>query len=573
MKTPTDLLVFGDLPGDEVETLAVDTETTGLSWEDSDLLGVSFAWRDGETIRSGYLAVPQDLALDLFVSPGSVVPTDYLANLLKRATKLVFFNHAFDYRYMLKTLGIEPLDNVIDVQHVSKHLGPQEELSLVALYTKYVGPPKETTLAMKSKRSKMGEMSVGVVSEYARDDAVMTLELLEQIRHLAWESPYLGLHLWDQSFMHLVMQMVQRGLPVDRTFCETRISEFRRRMVILTQELYRSSGIHNPGSPDDVYKYLQRKGIPAPDTKEETLLGLDVDDPALPAIIEYRQLSKSISSWLDPLLKLSAQDGRLHSELHPFGTRSFRMSSKDLNAQGIPMDPDSKRYGGSMFGVFKSTTPGLSLWALDLKQAEVRLAAILSGDERLQTTMASGDDPYTALAVAMWKDASKRSMAKRALLSAIYEVGTNTFSMRYKVSLQEAQTTLNLYRSMFPQMRRHSINQAAVAERSRKIDLCTGRPRYFFNEPSYEAFNQEVQGSLAEVMREWMLRVEKEYPDRLVLQVHDSLIVYLPDDGALREQMVVRMGELVQSCTEDLIPTYKSKPTVRMLLDAKPYQL
>ena len=148
-------------------------------------------------------------------------------------------------------------------------------------------------------------------------------------------------------------------------------------------------GIRNPGSPDDVIGYLKSQDIPLESSKEDLIEPYVKDYPVLGDVLTYRSLSKAIGSWLEPFLFMSDWDGALHSRLNPFGTRTFRMSSEDPNAQGVPMEIRGERAFGSMFGIYKETDLDRELWALDLKQAEVRLAACLSGDLDLQDAMSN----------------------------------------------------------------------------------------------------------------------------------------------------------------------------------------
>jgi len=566
-----ELLRIGDDPlgvSDSV-TMSCDCETTGLKWEDSRLLGVSLAWRDHERMQSCYLALPTG-QMGLFAMDGSLTRLEFI-DLLK-VRRLVLHNHAFDYRWLWRSLGVPPLAHVVDTQHLAKHIQPHEKLDLLTLYRIHVATPSPAWVAMKARRGSLEKLSAYDVAPYARTDAEHTLELYEVLRVKAakMESIYLKLYDWDERFEFLVMQMVVRGLPVDREWCERKIVENHRAMIAVNTEIV-PVGIRNPGAQKDVMAFANANGL-ALDSTEEAELSKQ-DNPVLRKVVEYRELAKANGSWLEPLLKLSEFDGYFHPELHPFGTVSFRMSSRDLNAQGIPMGEHDKRAGGSMLGVFKSKLPGQELWAIDLKQAEVRLAAILSGDQQLQQQLATGDDPYVALATSIWGDPSKRSDAKRAMLSSIYEVGPHTFSERYGGTEAEARAVLDAFRNRYPQTRRHSKTQANFVDRHRFVELITGRPRFYFDEPSYSAFNQEVQGSLAELAHEWMLRFEHEMPGRLVLQVHDSLVAYLSADDAARAAEVNVAEKLVQDVALDMIPGYKKSPVPPILVDSKKWQL
>jgi DNA polymerase-1 len=587
-----DLLLIGDNPMDLPQeiTVSVDTETTGLKWGESNLIGLSLAWRT-DVLHSCYLSLPLG-QMGLFAMDGIVGRKDLLSWLNRR---VVMHNHPFDFRYLWRDLGVQPFERLTDTMHLAKHVKPHENLDLVSLYKEHVGPASPEWLKMKQRRGSLGKLPADLVAPYARKGAEATYELYEILRHKAATTPYVKLSHWDEQFQKLIMELVVRGLPVDRDFCRMQIRVDRQMMMELNTGMIRH-GLNNPMSPKDVRSFAAANGIPLPNAKvkagekghistsEEDITKLSEQYPQLDGIVQYREYAKAISSWLEPLLALSEMDGHFHSELHPFGTKSFRMASRDINAQGMPLDAKDKRAGGSMMGVFRSDNPEYELWALDLKQAEVRLAAILSGDERLQAQMATGDDPYVALAKGIWNDETKRSLAKRAMLSSIYEVGSKTFAMRYGGSEAEAKAVLDAFRNRYPQIKRHSKNQTSFVERNLFVPLITGRPRYYWlgdstsgdkdgGDRSYSAFNQEVQGSLAEIMHEVMLRYESAFPGQQLLQVHDSIVTLLPKDETKREEEIRAAGHIVQEVCESLMPRYARNPVPPMLLDTKKWEL
>lgn len=572
-----DLLVMGDHPHDVLNgtpgVVAIDTETTGLTWEDK-LLGISLAWHSDGAAKSCYMIDPRGTnQLPMWGIAGTVSSAD-LARAIPKIKMLALANHSFDYRFLMKHVAMSPLPNVFDVQHVARHYGVQENgVSLAALYEKYVGKVKPSVSSMKSKRGGLSKMDPETVADYAREDALMTFGVYNALRTNSSLSSYKKFHFQDQRFMHLVMTMVERGIPLDMPHISGRISSYHKRMMELQTELVRM-GVANANSTNDVKGYCESKGIPIQNTGAEELERFADMYPALAKIVEFRSLDKAIGSWLGPIHQNGLWDGNLHSMLNPFGTKSYRMSASDPNAQGIPMEERGHRAFGSMFGIFKSDDPEYELWGFDLKQAEMRLAAVLSGDVELQWTISQPGDIYKNLAKLIWDDEGRRQTAKSAQLSAMYEVGVKTFSETYGVTKEEAKDILQQVRAKFPAALRTSKNLTRAMQQTKKVDLVTGRPRWMTKieieeEQFYKAFNQRVQGSLAELMDRAMLYVEEALPGRMVLQVHDSIILKISKDKARMSKEFDLVAQCMQQSVDQILHGYKPLP---FPIDPKPYQ-
>lgn len=580
------ILVQGDdprhIPLNSV--VAVDTETTGLDWED-DLIGVSLAWRDTEQKLCGcFLRNNSDsrkthqLSLLGMGMEGEAIPDILIPDLIRQHSTL-FINLPFDFRVLWKELQIEPGERMLDLSKIALGIEYHASLSLLSLYEKYVELAPAWVLEVKKNRANLHKLPPELVNQYAVWDAQATLLLYEKLQDKMVECLAKTLPQ-DLQFNKLVMDMIIRGVRVDQETLQVKKVEFTQRSYEIAKKLI-GQGLKNPNSDQQVVKWLQNKGVDLgglittakgqPSMAAEQLEALA--DPVVLPIIEYRQLIKGVSSWVDELSSLSSLDGKVHSRLDPFGTVSFRMSASDINMQAIPMKVKKKAKAfGSFMGVFIADNPEEELWAFDIKQAEVRLAAMLAKEHRLAKVFSSGRDPYSQMSLQVWKNDKRRDDAKRAMLASIYEIGPNSFAMKNHVSKAQAESVLNSFRRAFPDLRNASRTWERFVDRSSYVPLISGRKRWFGPfEEHYKAFNQLVQGSLAEVMQTIMLRVERDLPGRLRLQIHDSIILPLPRDPVLREPLVSHVKEIVLTSVPAYVQAYL-RPSIPLECDVERWQ-
>jgi DNA polymerase-1 len=546
-------IIFGDLPP-EGATIAIDTETTGLDFT-SDIIGYSVGWvHEGKTASCFVLNTSRpNMQMDLFSPDGNAVDGGELIKDLFLKNPIVMHNAPFDYRVLYHAYGVEPPVTTHDTMHIGKMLDWQDRLTLEWLFSKYVGKVSEQVHLMKSKRSSMAKVPISQIVEYGKMDAEMTLALYMKMRPLAKTQLNYDLYRQDLEFTRLVFTLIKRGIFLDRDFLKQKTIDAVANMTRLNA-YFSAKGLANPMSNFMVREFLLK--VVKLDIKETTAKGgVSVSEKALESyrnveevqkIIEYRQNQKSIGSWSDEYLRLSETDGKIHAILSPFGTRSFRMSAQNPNVQGIPMEERGERAYGDFMGIFKAENPVEEFWAMDLKQAEARLACMLAGENNLAEVFTSGQDPYTAMSIRTWGTPDRRNDAKRATLSSIYEVGVNSFSIKYGVSVGEAEQILDTFRSTFPNIKKRSRFLENKADSVGYVELFTGRKRYFNPiDQHYEAFNQEVQGSLAEVMDRVMLQVEQAFPGRMVLQIHDSIVMNLPKNEEERNEIALKIQEIV----------------------------
>lgn len=573
------ILVYGNNPLSirRGQLVGIDTETTGVNWEHT-LIGVSLAWRSSdETMKSCYM-VPEDKTR-LFQDPGVTIPNQILSVLFKN-NQMVYHSLPFDFRVLYKhyskefDLGVPEIAH--DVVHMAKLTDYQDSYSLMALYQKYVETAPAEWASVKAKRSQLVKMNQEIVYKYGAFDAIATLRVYEKLRSIMNLSE--ELYGKDLLFTNLVMKMIQRGLPVDLDFVANKKKKCNEEMIDISKKLT-VLGISNPDSTKQVSKYLTNHGYIGEKTKNGQLktdvesLMVYADDAVVSQIVEYRQLSKAVSSWLDPVRDMTLFDGRLHSMFYPFGTASYRMTSSDINVQAIPMEIRSTAFGerafGSFKGMFKSEIPGEKLYAIDAKQAEFRLGAMLAKENNIAKAFSSGIDPYVQMAIDTYGDMARRQDAKRAALASLYETGVNTFAKTNHVTHKEAEDVLFGFRNKYPRIKEASRFYEEIVVHKGYVTLMDGRRRYFgpYDE-TYKAFNQRVQGSVAVVMWPVMLEIERNFPGRIVNQVHDSIVMYLPENEEHRNEFLTPIYQWVSEAVPERVRNM-TDPQIPFIADCK----
>lgn len=239
--------------------------------------------------------------------------------------------------------------------------------------------------------------------------------------------------------------------------------------------------------------------------------------------------------------KLVGKDGRLRPSFQQDGTTSTRFSCRRVNLQAIPKEETSEsRYPSPR--VCMSAKPGHVLVEMDLSQAEVRVAAAVAQCEGLRKVVNSGQNIHQGTAKLIfpeldwsrpdWKTAyAKEYHAAKTLNFAIqYGAGVEKIAHMLGCSVVEAEAYRSRYHMAFPEIKQTMRVAQHKAETRGYVYLISGRKRYFGqDEATFKALNAIVQGNVAEAMKDVMLWVDKFYPGYMLIQVHDSLVMEIPD--------------------------------------------
>lgn len=324
----------------------------------------------------------------------------------------------------------------------------------------------------------------------------------------------------------------------------------------LTQNIYDLAGEEfNIASPKQLGHILFEKlGLPSGkktktgySTNNDVLESLSNKHPIVPMVMEYRTLTKLNSTYVEGLLKLVRDDGRLHSVFKQTETRTGRISSTEPNMQNIPV---RKEIGRNMRKFFVAEN-GNVLVDADYSQIELRVLASVCGDENMQSAFKEGRDIHTSTAAQVFglpEDfvlPEMRSAAKAVNFGIIYGIGAFSLSKDIGVSVAEAKRYIKSYLDNYPKVTEFMDKTVADGIKNGYVTTVFGRRRYIpelsSSNKNVQAFgkraamNAPIQGAAADIIKIAMVKVYKKLKEevpqaRLILQVHDELIIETPED-------------------------------------------
>ena len=303
-------------------------------------------------------------------------------------------------------------------------------------------------------------------------------------------------------------------------------------------------------------------------TDAETLEALR-DYPLVEDILQYRAYQKLNSTYVEGLLKVIGEDGRIHTTFNQTEARTGRLSSDNPNLQNIPIRTEL----GSQLRAYFIAKPGCVLVDADYSQIELRILAHITGDEHMQQAFLNGEDIHRSTAAKIYGIPQSevtprlRSSAKAINFGIMYGKGAYSLAKDIGVSVKEADSFLKNYLAAFPNVSGYMDKTIADAKANGYVSTLFGRRRALpelassnFNVRSSGermARNTPIQGTAADVIKLAMVRVWKRLRDekmesRLILTVHDELIVEAPEAEAEKAAQILR--EEMEGCVQYAVP-------------------
>jgi DNA polymerase-1 len=409
-----------------------------------------------------------------------------------------------------------------------------------------------------AKQITFDQVSVEQASEYAAEDADITLRLHRQLwPRLAAVPGLVELYEYiEQPLVPVLTRMEETGVLVDTRLLRTMSGEFAEKMAALEKAAHLEAGHpFNLNSPKqlqavlfDELKLPVRQYTPTkqPSTNEEALAELADEYPLPRLILDYRSLSKLKSTYTDKLPELvCARTGRIHTSYHQAVAATGRLSSSDPNLQNIPIRSEEGRRIRQAFVARK----GCVLLAADYSQIELRIMAHLSGDEGLLGAFAEDRDIHQATAAEVFdtplaevtKD--QRRSAKAINFGLIYGMSAFGLARQLGISREEAQRYVDLYFLRYPGVKAYMERTRAQAREQGYVETVFGRRLYLpdirarqqaqrqYAERS--AINAPMQGTAADIIKRAMISTDawlqqSDTGARLIMQVHDELVLEVP---------------------------------------------
>ena len=292
-------------------------------------------------------------------------------------------------------------------------------------------------------------------------------------------------------------------------------------------------------------------------TSAATLEKLQYESPAVDLVLTYRTLAKLKSTYCDGLVKVVGPDGRIHSSFNQTETRTGRISSTEPNLQNIPVRTDLGREMRRFF----IARPGWVLVDADYSQIELRVLAHVADDKNMIQAFRDGDDIHRRTAAQVFHMPEKmvtklmRSRAKAVNFGIVYGIGAFSLSRKIHVSVAEAKRYIEDYLAHFSGVDAYMKRVVEQARRDGYAQTLFGRRRYLpelsSSNHNLRAFgervarNMPIQGTAADIIKIAMIRVERrlaaeKMKSRLILQVHDELIVESPLEESGRAEKILK---------------------------------
>ena len=382
----------------------------------------------------------------------------------------------------------------------------------------------------------------------------------------------------EKPLIPIIMQMKEHGIRINTNILESLAKTYRAELKTIEQHIYTHAGHEfNISSPKQLGEVLfdelgitpekQKKTAGGQrSTRESELEKIREAQPIVAEILEYRELKKLLSTYIDNLPPMLDREGRLHAEFLQTGTTTGRMASQNPNLQNIPLH--SVR-GQAIRHAFVPIA-GFTLVALDYSQIELRLAAILSGDEKLCDIFKSGRDVHREVAARVFGvapeavDSEMRRRAKVINFGILYGMGVNALRAQLGSTTAEAHQFLENYFATFKTLAEYLESTKGFARKHGYTETLFGRRRQFPEMKSVlpyvraqaerMAINAPIQGTQADIIKLAMVRVadllakEGAQDDaHLLLQVHDELVY------EIRTERVLELAPKIRKIMEDVL--------------------
>ncbi len=539
----------------EAGQFSFDTETTGLDAVQAGLVGLSFstaptvAWYVPVGHQEGeQLPMEEVLAAvrPLFESP-DISKCAHNANY----DMTILASHGIDCQ------GVD-FDTM-----VAAHLLSRGQLGLKNLALDVLGQemtPINKLIGTGKKQITFDQVDIETAAPYAAADADMTARL-----RLAFEEPVMreGLNSlmtdMEMPLVPVLVTMQRHGIMLDSAGLREMSEDLREQMFQTEEELYKSIGhTVNINSPQQLSDLLFNEiGLPKTkrtktgySTDANSLEGLKGLHPVVDQILEYRQVSKLKSTYVDALPEMVNPDTRrVHTSYNQTGSATGRMSSSDPNLQNIPIRTEMGRQVRKAF--MAEGAPDWLLFSADYSQIELRVLAHISQDPGLLEAFRRGEDIHSSTASLMFDVplsdvvADQRRIAKVLNFGVIYGLSAHGISQQTGFSREEGASFIEAYFAKYPGISDYLEQVKVKARAEQYVETLLGRRRYLpdINSPNFNvrggaermAINMPIQGTAADIMKLAMIRVQKRLDDegmktKMLLQVHDELVFETPKE-------------------------------------------
>lgn len=444
----------------------------------------------------------------------------------------------------------------------------------------------EVSVALWVLNSSFTNPNIQDVLSYAKTDDFETAKkyIFDELKKQGLISVYEKI---EKPLVPIVKEMSENGIKIDEDILKELSKDYHKKINKLEKEIFEMAGeefnVNSPKQLGDVlftkmgltYKGMRKTSSGAYSTKEEVLQKLTEVHPIAGKLLEYRELQKLLSTYIDNFPKYIKEDGRIHPRFIQAGAATGRMASEDPAVQNIPVKSELGRNIRKAFVCEK----GNKLIAFDYSQIELRLAAILSDDEKLIKIFKEGKDVHSSVASQVFgvdeKDVTKemRRKAKVINFGILYGMGVTALQKNLNTDRKEAQEFYTNYFKTFEGLAKYLEETKEFAKQNGYTETMFGRRRYFegiksklpFIKAMAErmAINAPIQGTNADILKIAIVEIDKYLKERtengkegtvkLILQIHDE-VIYECD-----ERLVDEVSRKIKSIMENVLSEKETK--------------
>jgi DNA polymerase-1 len=576
---------------DNAATIAFDTETDSTEQVRATLVGISLAVDESK----GYYIPVGHVAGDGALTPLRQLPLDHVIAAIRPAmTDLRKAKYAHNAVYDLVVLrrhglAVTPIifdtmiaEGILNPESRHKGLKDQAELRLGVTMTHI-----QELIGKGKNQITMDGVPIEKAAPYAAADAAITFRLVNVMRPALDEK-----RLWtlfseiEMPLVPVIADMIMAGARLDTAYLKELSRELTERLKSYEQAIYREAGEEfNIGSLKQLnVLFFEKLGLPTKGLSK-TIHGYSIDadvleslrsyHPVVELIVEWRSLEKLRNTYVDAMPKMVDSENRIHTTYNQTGSVTGRISSENPNLQNIPVRTEEGRRVRKAF----IAAEGYQLLSVDYSQIELRILADVSKDPFLVEAFLYDRDIHRATAAAVFgipydqvtKD--QRYLAKRVNFGLLYGMGAFRLTKETGISMAEADAFIKTYFERLPGIQQYFDGSKKMAYEQGYLETKLGRRRYFpgLGTPGgdrhvssairaraeREAINMPIQGTAADIIKIAMIRLsarlKAEKPRaRLILQVHDELVLEVPEDDIQETAALVK--EVMESAFPLAVP-------------------
>jgi len=562
---------------ESAELTALDTETTSLDSFAARIVGISLSITPGAACYIPLAHTAPGVADQL---PREEVLARLKPWLESAERKKVLQNAKYD-QHVFANHGIALAGIAHDTMLQSYVIESDKGHDLGQLCTRHLGLETiayEDLCGKGAKQISFDQVDIERAATYSAEDADVTLRVHNVLHPQFAGEPGLSriYHDIEMPVRQVIWQIERNGILVDAAVLARQSHEMGQKIMALEAQAYELAGQpFNLASPKQLADILfEKQGLPVkkktpsggPSTDEEVLTELALDYPLPKLLLEHRSLSKLKGTYTDKLPRMvNMQTGRVHTSFAQAAVATGRLASSDPNLQNIPVRSEEGRKIRTAF----IAPPGINIVSADYSQIELRIMAHLSGDERLLDAFAHGEDVHRATAAEIFGvtplevGPDQRRVAKSINFGLIY--GMSAFGLARQLGLERsaAQTYIDRYFARYPGVARYMEEARETARQHGYVETAFGRRLWFPDIRSSNgnrrqgaeraAINAPMQGTAADLIKLAMIAVQNwleksAMKSKLVLQVHDELLLEVPDDELMevRTHLPRLMGQVAE---------------------------